>query len=104
MRIELTTEGGIASFPGLRKPVAVDGERLSPEQAAELQGLIDAARFFELPEMADRPRRGADYREYTLTVEDRGRRHTVRFSDLTDNEALKRLAARVKSLAANPTR
>ncbi len=104
MRIELTTEGGVAYFPGLSKPVVVDSGRLSQEQKAELQRLTEEARFFELPEKADTPRRGADYRRYTLTIEGDARHHTVQFTDLIDNPALKRLVHYVESLGAKAPR
>ena len=61
------------------KPVTVDVDHLDKEEAEELKRLIDAARFFELPAAVGSPARGAaDYQYYIFTVEDGGRRHTVR--------------------------
>jgi Emfourin len=79
MRIEFTQTGGIGYFPGLNKPVTVEVDHLDKEEAEELKRLIEAARFFELPAAVGSPARGAaDYQYYILTVEDGGRRHTVR--------------------------
>jgi hypothetical protein len=79
MRIEFTQTGGIGYFPGLNKPVTVDVDHLDKEEAEELKRLIAAARFFALPAAVGAPARGAaDYQYYILTVEDGGRRHTVR--------------------------
>ena len=49
MRVEFTTEGGIAYFPGLSRPVVIDTDNLSEPDAAELQRLLDDADFFERP-------------------------------------------------------
>ena len=49
MRVELQTEGGVAFFPGLNKPVVVDSDDLPKKQAAQFQQLIDSTHFFDLP-------------------------------------------------------
>jgi hypothetical protein len=92
MRIEFTTEGGIAHFPGLSRPVVIDSEALSEEETRELQRLLEAARFFERPAIAAAPPPGAaDYRQYTISVEDGGRRHTVKLADPVQEPALQEL-------------
>ena len=79
MRIEFSQTGGIGYFPGLNKPVTVEVDHLEKEEAEELKRLVEAARFFDLPATVGSPARGAaDYQHYMLTVEDGGRRHTVR--------------------------
>jgi hypothetical protein len=92
MRIEFKTEGGIAHFPGLSRPVVIDSDALSEEEASELKRLIEAARFFERPTVASAPPRGAaDYRQYTITVEDDGRQHTVKLADPVEDPTLQQL-------------
>jgi hypothetical protein len=92
MRIELKTEGGIAHFPGLSKPVVIDSNELSVEEGAELTRLIESARFFERPSTVGTPPPGAaDYRQYTITVEDDGQQHTVRLVDPVNDIALQQL-------------
>src|SRR6185436_15346457 len=67
MRVELQTEGGMAYFPGLSKPVVVDSSDLPKEQAARLQQLIDSTHFFDLPAASRSvPKGAADIRRYTI--------------------------------------
>jgi hypothetical protein len=91
MRVQFKTEGGVAFFPGLSKPTIIDGDDLPPKEAAELKRLAAAARFFGLP--ADPPRRtgAADYRQYTITIEDGQRSHTVRLADPIEDPDLQAL-------------
>jgi hypothetical protein len=101
MQIELTQDGGLtAAIPGLQKPpITLDTGQLPEEEAARLARQIEAARFFELPPQAGAPPRGAaDFRHYTLAVEDRGRRHAVAFDQFTPNEALQSLRRQIEEL------
>ena len=82
MRVELLTEGGIAFFPGLNKPVVLNSSDLPKEQATQLQQLVDSTRFFDLPTASrSLPPGAADMRRYTITVEDGRHRRTVRLND-----------------------
>lgn len=108
MRIQFRMEGGIAQFPGLSKPVVIESAALSEEDAGELTRLVEAARFFERPTVVGAPPRGAaDYRLYTITVEDRGRRHTVKCTDPVEDptvqELLGFLQARARALRRGGT-
>ena len=105
MRIQLTTEGGVAHFPGLSQPLTVDTDELTEAEAAELMGLLNAVRFFDLPPMVVPPRTGAaDYRQYTLTAEDGGRRHTVRWSDPIQEPDVRALLAALRAKAGQKKR
>ena len=82
MRVIFQSEGGIAHFPGLSRPVTIDGDQLPEQARAELRQLIEAARLFAQPAQGGSPARGAaDYRQYTITVEADGRSHTVRLTE-----------------------
>lgn len=85
MRIQYKVEGGIAHFPGLSKPLLIDTKKLSAAAASELHHLVDDANFFDLPSTAPVPKGAADYRRYTVTVEDGQRRHTVQLTDPVSN-------------------
>ena len=99
MRITYRMEGGFASLPGLAAPVTVDSASLAPEQADELERRVQAARFFALPALAGAPARGAaDYRTYTITIEDGERTHTVRATEPVEDTALRDLLAYVRTL------
>ncbi|HEX8706716.1 MAG TPA: protealysin inhibitor emfourin [Pyrinomonadaceae bacterium] len=82
MRIRFEEKGGIAFFPGLSQPIAFGTDQLGEEEMGQLRQLIDAARFFELPATVGAPSPGAaDYKQYTITIEDHGKSHTVRLLD-----------------------
>jgi hypothetical protein len=81
MRITFKTTGGIAYFPGLSEPKTVDLSTLPADRQREIQDLLDAARFFELPSRAPARRGAADYQTHTITVADGDRQHTVEVSD-----------------------
>jgi hypothetical protein len=92
MRVEFQTEGGITHFPGLSRPVVIESDVLAEEDARELKRLVEAARFFERPTVVGAPRRGAaDYRQYTITVEEEGRQHTIQLADPVEDPALQQL-------------
>jgi hypothetical protein len=94
MRIEFSTEGGIAYFPGLSQPVTIDTEDLSQPQGAELKRLVEAAHFFDLPAKVGRPTPGAaDYRQYNVTIEAGQRRHTLHATEPIEDANLRRLIA-----------
>jgi hypothetical protein len=97
MRIDFAQAGGIAYFPGLNKPVTVEVDHLPKDEAEELKRLVEAARFFDLPAAVGAPARGAaDYQHYILTVEDGGRRHTVRVLVPVEDPVLQELARAVQ--------
>ena len=93
MRFRVETEGGFASFPGLRAPVEIRTEDLGEEEAAELVRCVREARFFERPEgPAEGPPRGAaDLRLRTVTVEEGDRSRTVRAYEPIGDPALRAL-------------
>lgn len=103
MRIVFTTEGGLAFFPGLSQPIVIDSHDLAAAEAAELERLLDSARFFELPGHCRALHRGAaDYRQYTITVENKNRRHTARLADPVENPQLQALLDFLRSHAQQP--
>lgn len=91
MHVEYKIEGGLAFFPGLSKPVLIDSDNLPVKDANELRRLIDNAHFFDIPPVAPVPKGAADYRRYTITVEDGPRRHTIQLSDPISNPHLQAL-------------
>jgi hypothetical protein len=99
MRISLTTEGGIANFPGLHRPVSFALNELPIEPQGELRQLIDAADFFNQPAEPLPPAAGAaDYRTYTITVQTPERCHTVRLHDPIADERMRRLIQFVRGI------
>jgi hypothetical protein len=97
MRIELSEEGGVAYFPGLAKPVSIDVNLLDAGEAEQLTRLIERAGFFDLPATLGTPAKGAaDYRQYTLTIDDGSRQHTVRIQEPIEDPAVDELVQAVR--------
>lgn len=96
MRIEMERTGG---FAGMRVQTTIDTETLPPEQASELESLVETASFFEMPTGASTPPRGADSFYYRISIEAEGRKHTVETSDEVAPETLRPLLRRLTALA-----
>jgi hypothetical protein len=96
--INFESGGGFAHLPGLSRPLRIDTADLSPEQADDLNGLVERARFFEQPgEVGGPPPGAADLRSYTISVEDGNRTHTVRTSDALADPALRDLLEHLRT-------
>ena len=97
MRISFKTEGGIAHLPGLSRPVTIDTDELPAKEANELERLIEAANFFELSATSAPPRGGADYQQYTITVNTPERSHTVRLVDRIEDPHVRELVNHLRT-------
>ena len=103
MRVQLKMEGGLAYFPGLSQPITIDSETLPAQAADKLKQLLDAVHFFDLPSVINKPPSGAaDYYQYTITVDDDGKHHTVRLTDPIADAHLQALLTFLKT--RRPTR
>jgi hypothetical protein len=82
MRIQFKIDGGVAYMPGLAKPITIDTDQLTADEADEVRRLVASAGFFDgaAPVPPSRAK-GADYQQYTITIEEGGRTNTVRLSD-----------------------
>ena len=97
MRIALSIDGGLASFPGLRRPQAIDCERLSPERLARLRALVDQSRFFSAPPPPRPP--GADQRAYTVEIDDGARCRPLTIGEPIADAGLAALVAEIRACA-----
>lgn len=105
LRITFIMEDGMAYFPGVSRPVAIDSDELPEQEANELEQLVEAARFFDQPATISPAVCGAaECYQHTVTVEIRGRQHTVRMTDLVEDAGLqvllRYLRAKAKALQA----
>ncbi|OGB23999.1 MAG: hypothetical protein A3I66_14880 [Burkholderiales bacterium RIFCSPLOWO2_02_FULL_57_36] len=97
MQVEMSEEGGVAYFPGLAKPVSIDVDSMEAGAADQLRQLIEHANFFDLPATVGTPAKGAaDYRQYTLTIDDGPRKRTVRIQEPIEDPALNELVQAVR--------
>ncbi len=78
MLIQFERRGG---FAGIRKDTKLNTESIPSKAAQELLELIDKADFFNLPQKFPVPKKGADYFQYRLAIEEEGKKHTVEVSD-----------------------
>jgi len=97
VRIAFSVDGGIASFPALRRPVTFECDQLSPERSARLKALVDDARFFTAASPPPRP--GADRRSYTLKIDDGARCRTITVEEPVDDAALRALIDEIRDCA-----
>jgi hypothetical protein len=98
MRVEIKTEGGIAHFPGLSRPSAIDSESLGEDQARELERLVSASGFFDLPDSIGGRSGAADYQQHAITIDQGGRRKTVRLIEPFEGQELHELVSFVRGL------
>ncbi len=101
MQIHFERTGGIA---GMRVAATIDTGALSPDEARDLQALVEAAKFFNLPTVIASPTPGADQFQYRVTVEAEGRRHAVEVGDASVPDALQPLLRRLTILARSAGR
>jgi hypothetical protein len=99
MRIHYSVSGGLAYFPGLASPRTLDTAALPAEIGTDLTESVAASGFFALPhQVGVLPPGAADVPQYTLTIEDNGRAHTVRILDSVQEPTLQDLLQRVGAL------
>jgi hypothetical protein len=105
MRATIATEGGLAYFPGLARPVEIDAGALAPADADRLRALVEAARFLALPAQVGQAARGcADLQRHRVTVELDGQRHTVTVVEPIADPALRDLVRFLQQKAVEARR
>src|SRR5262245_52221285 len=88
MRISLVRTGGVA---GMRREATIDTAHLGPSDSEEIHRLVRAATDDQGPETSPTSPGGPDRFRYTLTIEDRGRRHALTFEEARTPERLRPL-------------
>ena len=72
----------------------IDTDKLTKSQAAELEDLLTHSDFFKLSNLRSNPsttKGAADYYTYNITVEDEGKKHSVKCTDLAMSKDLRQL-------------
>jgi hypothetical protein len=93
MRIAFRSEGGLAAFPGLSKPVTIECDALPPEESARLRALVQRANFFALPKQTRPDADVADARSYTIEVDDGAQCRTVTIHEPIADPAVRELVS-----------
>ena len=101
MRIHFERTGG---FAGIRLQTAVDADQLPPKEARQLNGLVDAAKLFDLPDRPPAAQQGADQFQYKLVVEAQGQQKTIQTTDAAANKNLQALLDWLTDRARKPTK
>jgi hypothetical protein len=102
MKINFQMSGGFAYIPALSKPSIIDTSQVDPDTAKDLEARVRDSRFFEQPARASAAPKGADYRTYTITIEDGGRSHTIQLTDPIKDSNLQTLVSQLRTIS-NPT-
>ena len=99
MRVRFKMDGGFVYLPSRSEPTNIDTDDLSAEEAEELEHLIEAAGFFELPETSTPPRGAADYVRYTISVNAGENSHTVHLTDPIEDPDIQALVEYLEAKA-----
>jgi hypothetical protein len=91
MRVRFKMNGGFVYLPARSEPVTIDTDDLPAVEAKELERLIEAAGFFEIPETSSPPRGAADYLRYTISATTPEHSHTVQLTDPIEDPHLQAL-------------
>jgi hypothetical protein len=83
----------------MRIQATIDTEKLPLEQAKELESLIKAASFFELPAKVSTSPRGADQFNYRISIEAGEKIHTIETNDEIVSDTLWPLLRRLMIIA-----
>jgi hypothetical protein len=78
-------------FAGRTMTVEFDTTSLPPDEVEKIHQMVEEADFFHLPASLPPPAASADVFEYVVTIEEQGKRHTVRTAHMTAPDALRRL-------------
>ncbi len=96
MKIEFERSGG---FGGLRTAVSLNTASLAADKAQQLQDMVEAAAFFDLPTSLTDSAAGADQFHYRLTIASQEREHSVEMTDAAAPEAIRPLLRELTLLA-----
>ena len=104
MTITFEMSGGFAHLPALSKPVRIDTAQIEAEARNEIEFLVRQSRFFDQPSRGPTPAKGAaDYRVYTITVQDGPHVHTIQLTDPITDINLEQLVSRMRVMARKTT-
>jgi hypothetical protein len=88
MIVSFERSGG---FTGRELKIGFNSEELPEADRNQLEQLVNSADFFDLPKEIEPARPGADVFQFTITVEDGRRTHTVAFEQTATPKSLQPL-------------
>ena len=102
MRVRFQNSDGLVFLSRVKPPVTLDGALLGEVDRLDLEQLVRAARFFDLPEQTPSNINGGP--AWYITIEDAGRQHTVKVGQPVQGPAMRRLVERLRKLGATEAR
>ena len=99
MRVRFQNSEGLVFLSRVVPPVTIEAGTLAEDDRRSLEQLVKDARFFDLPATVP-ALRGAHQPGYHITIEDRGRQHSISVSDPVQGPALRRLIDRLREIGA----
>jgi hypothetical protein len=103
MTITFEMSGGFAQLPALNKPVTIDTAQIEAQARTELESLVRQSQFFGQPTHSTTTKGAADYRTYTIAVQDGSRVHTIQLTDPITDINLEQLVSRLRVMARETT-
>jgi hypothetical protein len=103
MTITFEMSGGFAQLPALNKPVTIDTAQIEAQARTELESLVRQSQFFGQPTHSTPTKGAADYRTYTIAVQDGSRVHTIQLTDPITDINLEQLVSRLRVMARETT-
>ena len=105
MNISFEVSGGFVNLRQLNKPVVIDTAQLNPLDAKELESFVEKSNFFKQPAIQpNEPAKGAaDYRTYTITINDDLNHNTIKLTDPVKDGNLRALVSKIQTIARNST-
>jgi hypothetical protein len=101
MQIRFQRDGGLA---GRSLRLALDTSDLAAADRAEIEELVEASGFMDLPPVLEGEPEARDAYTYTVTVEDGDRSHTVVVADSAVPDSLRPLITRLTERAKEQRR
>ena len=102
MKILFKMDGGFMHLAALSKPFAIDTAQTDPKLANQLESAVREAGFFDKSARVGTVAKGAaDYRTYTITVEDGPRSHTIQLTDPVTDPTMHRLVSQLRTMATH---
>jgi Emfourin len=102
VRIRFQNSDGLVFLSRGKPAITLDGALLGETDRLDLEQLVRAARFFDLPEQTAGNLNGGP--AWYITIEEGGRQHSVTVGQPVQGPAMRKLVERLRKLGASQAR
>lgn len=102
MRVRFQNSDGLVFLSRINPAITLDAAVLGETERLNLEQLVRAARFFDLPEQIPGNLNGGA--AWYITIEEGGRQHSVKVGQPVQGPAMRKLVERLRKLGASQTR